>query len=105
MLVMLLSLIGSLLGVIGWFVKKSVVLLLVGFALTLVEMVTEWKNYNSGAKSLNIVLFIIGSIIGKFAHIPFWAGGLLALLIYDLIISIFGVAMLIIGGTNIGRRK
>lgn len=52
MLTMLLSTIGSLLGITGWFVKKSIILLLIGFALTLVETVTEWKNYNTGAKNM-----------------------------------------------------
>ena len=101
MFLMLLSIIGCLVGLIGWFVKKSAILLLIGFALTMVEKIAEWKNYNAGARKTEILIFAIGCIIGFFTRVPFWVGGLIASLIYDLVISFFGFVMLIMAGSKI----
>lgn len=104
MIFMILSAIGAVVGLIGWFVKKSVVLLLIGFALTWVEKFAEWKNYNPGARKTEILIFIIGCAVGSFTRVPFWVGGMIASLIYDVLISLSGVMVLVAAGTRIKNK-
>ncbi len=101
MIFMILSTIGAVVGLIGWFVKKSVILLLIGFALTWVEKFSEWKNYNTGARKTEILIFVIGCAVGSFIKVPFLVGGMIASLIYDVLISLFGVIVLIATGASI----
>ena len=101
MIFMILSAIGAVVGLIGWFMMKSVNLLLIGFALSWVEKFAEWKNYNAGARKTEILIFVIGCAVGAYTRVPFWVGGMIASLIYDVLISLFSVIVLVATGASI----
>ena len=92
MISMLIGLAGALLALIGWFGFHSTTLLIIGTALYLVETVLEWKNLNSSAKVLDVVIFGIGSIIAiAFTATPWYVGGMIAISIYSLILGVLGI--------------
>jgi|GEM_PF-4378024 len=96
MISFLVGLGGACLSLIGWFGFRSIILLLVGTALHLVETLIEFKQLTASAKMMDIVIFAIGCIVALFiASIPWYVGGILAIAIYSLITSIIGLIMLL----------
>lgn len=91
----LFGLVGSIIALIGWFKFHSVLLLIIGTILYIVETVIEWQSLNSNAKKVDVAVFIIGALIAAFAtEAPWYVGGMIAIAIYSLIISIFSIAQL-----------
>lgn len=88
---MIIGLAGAVTALIGWFGFHSVIALFIGTALYIVETIIEWRNLNSNAKILDIVIFAIGSIVAvSFTSAQWYIGGMVAIAIYNLIISIIG---------------
>lgn len=91
-----IGLIGSIIALVGWFGFKSIILLVIGTILYLIETIIDWKQLNIGAKILDLVVFGIGCIIGAFIQsIPFYVGGLIAINIYSIILSIIAIPQII----------
>ena len=86
-----IGLIGVLTALIGWFGYKSLTLLVVGTALYFVETLLEWKSLNANAKKLDIIIFIVGSIIALFINLPFYIGGMLALNFYSALMTLISL--------------
>ena len=95
MLSFFVGLIGVLIALIGWFGFESVIALIVGTALYIVETIIEWKNLNQGARVIDVVIFVIGAIIALIVKTPFYIGGMIALNIYSGITTLFSIPMII----------
>lgn len=91
----LIGLIGVLTALIGWFSYKSVTLLFVGTVLYLVETLLEWKELNANAKKLDVILFVIGSIVALFIGQPFYIGGMLVLNFHSAIMILISLPLII----------
>ena len=83
---------GAIVGVVGWFITKSLIFIGIGILCYLVETIMEWKNLNANAKLVDVFIFVIGCIVGLFIKsMPFWLCGIVALLIYSALLGIGGV--------------
>lgn len=91
MLTFLLGLIGSIIALIGWFGFKSVILLIVGTLMYVIETILEWKDLNAGAKGLDVVIFVIGCVVALFGKIPFYVGGMVAVNCFSALMSLLGL--------------
>lgn len=87
----IVGLIGAIIGLVGWFAFHSVLLLIVGTALYIVETIMEWKELNAGAKLVDVIVFIIGSVIGVITKSPFYIGGMVAINIYSGVMAIISL--------------
>lgn len=94
MLSFFIGLIGVLVALIGWFGFDSLVALIVGTLLYVVETIIEWKNLNRGSKVIDIVVFIIGAIIALIVKNPFYIGGMIAINIYSGVTVAFSIPMI-----------
>ena len=90
-----IGLIGALVALIGWFGFHSLFALIIGTALYVLETLMEIKELNGNAIGTDFLIFAIGAAIGFFMHIPFYIGGMIAIAIYNLIISIVSIPTLI----------
>ena len=95
MLSFFIGLIGVLIALIGWFGFNSLVLLIAGTLLYIVETIIEWKHLNRGSKVIDIVIFIIGAIIALIVKTPFYIGGMIAINIYSGVTALFSIPMII----------
>lgn len=92
----LIGLVGSVIALVGWFGFKSVILLIVGTALYVIETAIEWHELNVNSKKLDIVIFIIGCAVAAiFTSAPWYVGGMIAIAIYSLIMGVFGLASIL----------
>ena len=87
----LVGLAGVLTALIGWYGHKSVLLLVIGTGLYLVETVMEWKNLNVNAKKLDLFIFAVGSVVALFVKLPFYIGGMLAINFYSALMTLFAL--------------
>ncbi len=96
MISFLLGLIGAVIALVGWFGFHSIVLLIIGVGLYIIETVMEWQKLNANAKKLDIVIFAIGCIIAAlFTSAAWYVGGMVAIAIYSLITGVISlIAML-----------
>ena len=95
MLSFFIGLIGSLIALIGWFAFDSIIALIIGVLLYVIETIIEWRNLNTGAKIVDIIIFIIGSIVALFIETPFYIGGMIAIAIYSGIMALLSLPMII----------
>ena len=91
----LLGLVGVLIAFIGWFGFGSIALLVIGTVFYIVETILESNNLNGGARLLDIIIFIIGSIVAIVLKMPFYIGGLLAINFYSALITLLSIPMCI----------
>lgn len=91
----LIGLAGVLTALIGWYGHKSVLLLVIGTGLYLVETLMEWKNLNINAKKLDLFIFALGSVVALFTNLPFYIGGMLAINFYSALMTLFALPGLI----------
>lgn len=91
MISFLIGLVGVLVSLIGWFKYKSVLLLLVGTGLLVLETLLEWKELNTNAKRLELIIFIIGCLSILFIDLPFYIGGMLALNFYAALLTVMSL--------------
>ena len=96
MISFLLGLIGAVIALVGWFGFHSIVLLIIGVGLYIIETVMEWQKLNANAKKLDIVIFAIGCIIAAlFTSAAWYVRGMVAIAIYSLITGVISlIAML-----------
>ena len=89
---MLIGLVGAAIALAGWFGFQSIILLIVGTAMYIIETAMEWEALNSNAKALDIVIFAVGSIVSViFTSVPWYVGGMVAIAIYSLIMGVIGL--------------
>lgn len=92
----LIGLVGAVIALVGWFGFKSVILLVVGTALYVIETAIEWHELNVNSKKLDIVIFIIGCAVAAiFTSAPWYVGGMIAIAIYSLIMGVLGLASIL----------
>lgn len=89
----ILGAIGALVALIGWFGFKSVICLIVGTSLYIIETLVEWKELNAGAKIVDIIIVAIGCIIAIIIKTPFYIGGMIAINCYSAIMSLLSAPM------------
>ena len=95
MLSFFLGLFGVILSFVGWFGFKSFTMLLVGSLFYIIETIMEWKSLNIGAKFVDLIIFIIGSIVALIVKTPFYIGGMIAINIYSGIMVLFSLPMIV----------
>lgn len=91
MITMIIGLVGALIGLIGWFGFHSVFALIIGTALYFIETIIEWKNLNVNAKTLDMIIFVVGCVVSIFISLPWYIGGMVAINIYSAIVTILGI--------------
>ena len=94
MLSMLIGTIGSIVALVGWFGFKSFICLIIGTIGYLIETYIERESLEKNAKILDIVIFIIGCVVGLFLKTPFYVCGLIAINIYSLLVGILSIGVL-----------
>lgn len=55
----------------------------------------EWNSLNTNAKSLDVVIFIIGCVVSFFVSAPWYVCGMVAINIYNALMSALGVIPMI----------
>ena len=98
MISMIIGLVGNLLAVIGWFGFRSLIALIVGTILYLIETIMEWNELNPSAKMTDLVMFGLGCLVSLFAPLPWYICGLLAINIYGLVTGLGSLIMMIAAG-------
>ena len=94
MLSLLIGTIGSIVALVGWFDFKSLVILLIGTLGYIIETFLERDSLEKNAIILDIVIFVIGCIVGLFLKTPFYVCGLIATNIYSLIVGLFSIGIM-----------
>lgn len=94
-LIVLIVLVGPIIALVGWFAFDSVIALIIGVLLYVIETIIEWRNLNTGAKFTDIIIFIIGSIVALFIETPFYIGGMIAIALYSGVMALFSLFMII----------
>ena len=82
--------VGSIIGLIGWFGFRSIVILLLGLVLYLVELLMGWTELTVAAHVLDIIVFGIGCIVGAFTKTEFYIVGIIAVLLFSAVLGIVG---------------
>lgn len=91
------GLVGNLTAIIGWFGFHSIIAVLVGTLLYLIETAMEWRDLNLNAKLTDVLVFALGVGIGLFVKsVPWYICGMIALNIYGLFCLGFGLVAKII---------
>ena len=94
MISMLIGVFGAVIALGGWFGFHSVAALIIGTAMYIIETIMEWNSLNTNAKMMDIVIFVIGSIIAIiFTSAPWYVGGMVAVAIYGAIMSMCGLIL------------
>lgn len=89
--------IGVLISLVGWFGFQSVILLVIGTLLYLVETILEWNNLNANAKMLDVVIIALGCLIGPLiTNTPWYVCGLLAINFYSALVNIPGIIIVVV---------
>ena len=93
----IMILVGCVLGIYGWFASHSLTMLLIGVALNVISEIASAIRTDSKIVDTFVrfaLFFIIGAVICIFIKsIPWYAGGLLTILIWGLI-QIIAVAVM-----------
>ena len=89
--------VGGLIAVIGWFGYGEPITIVIGFVLYLVNMFMERKKLNNNAKVIEISLFVVGCIVGRwiFNDLPWYLCGMLVVNIYGLAIVAVGIIVVL----------
>lgn len=99
----LISLIGSILGCVAFFFTHSATLLIVGAVLCAVDLLFGLLNGQLNSIFLQIVVVVAGMfIVGRIGY-KLWVGAALGLCISSLIMSMFGIVMLIMAGASMRK--
>lgn len=89
------GLVGAIIALVGWFGFHSLIALVIGTVLYIVETIMQLKELQPNALKFEITIFVVGCIVGLFLKIPFYIGGMLATNIYSAVISIIGLPAII----------
>lgn len=91
MLSFIIGFIGVIIALVGWYAFDSLLLLIIGTILYFVESFLERNSLNTNAKILDIVIIVIGCIIGLFSKYSFYVYGMLAINFYSAIMCVLGI--------------
>lgn len=91
----LIGVVGVLISLIGWFGFHSLLLLILGTVFYIIETILEWKELNSGAKRIDLIVFCIGCLVSILIKTPFYIGGMIAINCYCAIMCLFSLPMYI----------
>ena len=105
MISFLIGLVGSIMGCVAFFSSGSQPLLIIGAVLCIVEMLIGLLSGQLKSLIPDIVVMVIGMIIAGFRGYKLWVGAALGLCISTLVLSIFGIIMLIVAGVATSKEK
>ena len=88
MLSMFIGCLGAIVGLVGWFCYHSSIALVIGFILYCIETIMQWNELNTNAKISESLIILIGCIVGIFVKTPWYICGMLAITIYNGIMSV-----------------
>ena len=92
MISFLIGLVGSIIGVVGWFGFGSVLALVIGLIAYIIETIMEKDSLNRNAIMVDILIFGIGCVVGAFVKtVPFYVMGLIFINIYSLLTGLLGI--------------
>ena len=96
MLGVVLGLIGPLTSIVGWFGFHSLVCVIIGTALCIILTLLQWKDLNRNARRMDLVSFLVGSVVGILAKkAPAWyICGMLGISFYGLFVNLLAVVFL-----------
>ncbi len=95
MLSFLIGISGVLISLVGWFGFKSILLLVIGTLFYVIETLLEWRNLNTGAKFVDIIVFCVGCIVAAIFKFPFYIGGMIAINCHSAITLLFSIPLFI----------
>ena len=87
---------GTLTALIGWFGFDSIIALIVGSILYLLEDIIHAQYLTPVAKLLDPIAFGIGCLVGIFVPLPWYICGMLGLNIFGAIAFIGGTIMILV---------
>lgn len=91
MISFLIGLAGTLIALVGWFGYHSLVALIIGTVLYLIETIMQLRELNQNAIAFEVIIALIGCLVSSFFHVPFYVGGMVAINLYSAIITLFGI--------------
>lgn len=78
-------------ALVGYFTSDEPLTLIIGLIMYLMELGIEWKRLNAGAKFVDGLIFVVGSIVSVFLGKAFYIGGIIALEVYSLVVSVISL--------------
>ena len=91
MLSLILGIAGPVVGLIGWFKFRSLILLAIGVILVLIESYMERQVLNSNAAITEVCIFLIGCLVGLFTATPSYIMGMIFFTVYHGIVALFTI--------------
>ena len=91
MISFIFGLIGVIIALVGWFGYHSLVALIVGTVLYLIETIMQLKELNQNAITFEIVIAVVGCLVSGFFGVPFYVGGMVAINLYSVVITFIGI--------------
>ena len=101
MISFLIGLVGTLIALVGWFGYHSLVALIIGTVLYLIETIMQLRELNQNAIAFEVIIALIGCLVSGFFHVPFYVGGMVAINLYSAIITLFGIPNFIASITSL----
>lgn len=83
----------SIVGLVGWFGFKSLLLLGIATIVYVIELIRTWKSLNQGARMLIFIWAIVGGVIALFFKAPFYIGSMVAWNVESIISTLPMIAM------------
>ena len=82
-------------GIIGWFLSRSVIYLIIGVIGYITETFFEWDNLDGIAKIDFLTAFAIGAFISQIRKVnPWYISGMLAINIWSLATGFLGLVLI-----------
>lgn len=103
MFLFLISLIGSILGCVAFFITGSTTLLIIGAVLCAVDLLFGLLNGQSKTSFLQVGVVVVAMIIAGIIGYKLWVGAAIGLCISSLIMSIIGIIILLMAGASMGK--
>ncbi len=82
---------GPFIALVGYFTSDEPLTLIIGLIMYLMKLGIEWKRLNAGAKLVDGLIFVVGSIVSVFLGKAFYIGGIIALEVYSLVVSVISL--------------
>ena len=83
----------AIVGLVGWFGFKSLILLGIATIVYVIEIIKTWKSLNQGARMLIFVWAIVGGVVSLFFKTPFYIGSMVAWNVESIISTLPAIAM------------
>lgn len=91
----LIGLIGSAVGLVGWFAFRSPLLLFLGTGCYVAELLVERRRFGLSDRAPDLVFFVFGCIAGLFIEtVPWYICGMITVNFYSVYMSLLSLLLL-----------